>query len=74
MALRQRPSGAPKVLGSDDRSNGAGGVSTFLLEPTGPDNSIGSYNFPWCVHDPGDIGSTGSGFALWTPPPFCSAI
>ena len=52
MALGQHPSGAPEVLGSDDRLNGAGGVSTFLLGPTGPDNSIGSCNFPWCVHDP----------------------
>ena len=74
MALGQRPSEAPEVLGSDNPFSGAGGVSTFLLRPTGPDNSIGSYNFPWCVCDPGDIGSTGFGFALWTPLPFCSAI
>ena len=65
---------ALEVLGSDDHLNGAGGVSTFLLGPTSLDNSIGSCNFPWRVHDLGDTGSTGSSFALWTPPPFCSAI
>ena len=74
MALGQHPSGAPGVPSFDDRLNDVGGVSTFLLEPTGPDNSIGSCNSPWYVHGPGGISNTGSGFALRTLPPFCSAI
>ena len=48
------------MSGFDDRLNDVRGVSTFLLRPTGPDNSIGSCNSPWYVHGPGGIGSTGS--------------
>ena len=62
------------MSGSDDRLNDVGGVSTFLLGPTSPDNFIGSCNSPWYVRGPGGIGNIGSGFALWTLPPSYSAI
>ena len=74
MALGQYLSGVPDGSGLNDYWNGAKGASAFLFGPTGLDNSIGSYNFLWCVHDPGDIDNTGFGFALWAPSPFCSAI
>ena len=73
MASRQHFFGVPSESGLDDRWNDAKDASTFLLRPTGPDGSRDSYNSPWYIHGPDDIGNKSSDCTSWILSPSYSA-